>query len=374
MNKFVLLLFTISIALGAVTLHLVRELRAERENSRILQARISALPAKTVTTPFGPISSEAPAAEAEVSQPVSRRIESSAAPATAAPSPAAIVSAAPAGMPSREERIRMMRENAERQRALLRDPDYRDAMLSQHKMMLSNEYSDLAAELQLAPEDADRLVTLLAEQQLRSMENQDAMFFDGPTDPAAVQRMQSKARVQQQKNEAEIAAVLGDEKTRAWKEYQSSMGVRHQVTQLRNSFASKGAPLQPDQVKPLQRALADSQERMMQEWSRNPPLAFSAMTTNASNRPDPALQIELQEEQLRRQSEHNARVRETVAAILTSQQLKFFEEEQDAQLKIRQAHLKMQRARAEAEARGEISPGSNGMFFGEGVAISSHDP
>lgn len=265
----------------------------------------------------------------------------------------------------------MMRESAERQRALMRDPEYRDAMLSQHKMMLSSSYPDLAAELQLTPEDADRFMALLADQQLRSMD-QDPVIFDGPPDAAVAQEMQRKAQERQQNNEAEVAALLGHEKTRAWKDYQSTMGVRHQVMQMRNSFASRGAPLQPDQVKPLQQALADAQQRMMQDWNQNPPVAALAAATTVSSRPDPAQQIAWQEEHLRRQNEHNQRVRETVASILTPEQLKVFEEDQNAQLKIQQAQLKMRRAQAEAEARGEISPQSgNDVFFAEGVAISS---
>src|SRR5688572_24513657 len=57
MTKAMLLFLVTSIALGLISLHLVRELRAERANAESLQARVSALEqAKaaqpTPTTPF----------------------------------------------------------------------------------------------------------------------------------------------------------------------------------------------------------------------------------------------------------------------------------------------------------------------------------
>lgn len=54
------------------------------------------------------------------------------------------------------------------------------------------------------------------------------------------------------------------------------------------------------------------------------------------------------------------------------EQLKYFEEEQNAQLKFQQANLRMMRAQAEAEARGEVSPpSSNQVFYAESAAAPS---
>ena len=49
-----------------------------------------------------------------------------------------------------------------------------------------------------------------------------------------------------QKNEAELAAHLGPEKLQSWKDYQSTLGARHQSEQLRSTLAGRGVQLGED--------------------------------------------------------------------------------------------------------------------------------
>ena len=271
MNKVMLLLFVTSVALGATTLHLVRELRAERAHALTLETRVAQLerPAPPPPSPFAS-PSEGPAPE-PVAPPTTTIVSTAPAPKPTPPvGDLAVATVAYGGgpMPSREDRMRMMRQRMEQQRALLRDPAYRDAMMTQQKAMMGNMYPDLANELNLAPGEFERLTTLLAEQQLRSMEQQSGPFFDGPPDSATAQEMQRKAQANRQAADAELKALLGDEKWNAWRDYQSTMGVRHEVAQLRTSLANQGAPLTDDQIKPLQRALADAQQGKVQAWNR----------------------------------------------------------------------------------------------------------
>jgi hypothetical protein len=374
MNKFVLMLLAASVTLGGTTLHLVHELRAERNSARRLAARVAEL--ERATTPLAVFS----ALPGPLSAPVTESSTAAPAPATIPPPQLAAIatvgaiSSMPADSPSRVDRMRILQENAARQQALLRDPDYRDAMRMQHKAMLAGSYPDLAEELDLTADELDRFMTLLADQRVRAQENQTMSFFDAPPDAAAVQEMQHAAQAWQQTVDQEIAALLGGDKQRAWKEYQSTLGVRHEVKQLRDSLASRGAPLRDDQVKPLQRALAEAQQQQMQEWSRNPPRTqLTLAKVNGGDMPSVAARLDAQEEYLQRQSEHQQRVRDSLASILTPEQLKYYEEQQDMQLKLQQAQLRIMRAQGEAEARGEIPPTpANEVILNQGVAVSSN--
>ncbi len=56
-------------------------------------------------------------------------------------------------------------------------------------------------------------------------------------------KIQQQAQENQRKNEAEMAAFLGQQKLQAWKEYQSSMGMRYELENMRNTLSAKGLPL-----------------------------------------------------------------------------------------------------------------------------------
>jgi hypothetical protein len=369
MNKLVLILLTTAIAFGATTLHLVRELRAERNSTQRLTARIaeleqateaaSTLPSPSLPEPLPERATENPAATPSPA--------ATPTPQLAAMAAVGAISLSPENQPSGADRIRMMQEHAARERALLRDPDYREAMLTQHRAMVASSYPDLAKELDLSPDEAERLMTLLADQQLRAQENQNVSLVGGPLDPAAVQEMQRAAQAWQHTVDQEIAGLLGDDKHRAWKEYLSTLGVRYQVKELRDNLAGKGAPLRDDQLKPLQRALGETQRRQMEEWSRNPPRAHLTPANGLST--SVASQLAAQEETLQRQTAHQQHVRDSLASILTPEQLQYYEDEQNMQLRLQQAHLRMMRAQAEAEARGEIPPApAQEILFTQGVA------
>jgi hypothetical protein len=358
MNKLVLVLLAASVALGATTLHLVRELRSERAAAAQLQARVTELestqahaPPPLTTTPFTVVA----------------RPESTAPATPSAPPPRA----APAISPSllradvtKEERMRMVRKSMEQQRALLRDPEYREAMRLQQKAMLPSMYPDLAAELDLNPEQTDALMSLLADQAIRSMER-DRPFFEGQPDAATMQELARNQQEQQSANDNEVRDLLGEDAWREWSEYRSTMGVRHEVSQLRNTLATSGAPLEESQVKPLQRALLDAQQRQVEEWNRTAANTQAALEQNANQH------LAWQEEALRRQRKHYEQLRESLRTVLNESQLRHVEQQHDAQLKLQQAHLRMMRAQTEAEASGLYAPPANVAVAGEAVMLSN---
>jgi hypothetical protein len=362
MNRFVLIFFASSVALGATTLHLVRELREERAAGLQLKARVAELertrahaPSPPPATPFTVVEHPAsPATTPSTSAPPSR-----AAPAIAA-------SVLPANI-TKEQRLRMVRESMEQQRALLRDPEYREAMRLQQKAMLPSMYPDLAAELDLTTEQTDALMSLLAEQAIRGMER-DRPFFEGQPDPATMQELARDQQELQSAYDNEVRDLLGEDKWRAWNEYRSTMGVRHEVMQMRTTLATTGAPLEESQVKPLQRALLEAQQRQVEEWNRtaaNAPVSLDQSARTANQH------LGWQEEALRRQRKHYEQLRDSLKTVLTETQLRHVQQQHDAQIKVQEAHLRMMRAQAEAGASGLFAPHADVAVAGEAVMINN---
>lgn len=369
MNKAMWVLLAIGAGGSAAALHLTAQLRETRAENAKLQARVAEL--ERAAPRRSPFASDRPTAEpapARTGQVEARPSGEAKAPPAAlmagviAP-PAAIH--APAPQPNREQATRQMRAHMERERALLNDPEYREAMLLQHKAMLPHQYPDLAAELQLSAEETDRFMSLLADQQLRSREV-FGIPFDPSATPAEREAQQQKAQAWQKTIEAEIKAELGPDKWSAWQDYQSTMGVRYQVRELNQALAAQGAALDQSQLTSLRQALASAEKQHVEAMSRS----ASQMRAAAMAEPRTARQADWLESNLKMQKDHQRRIREAASAVLNSEQLKVLEERQNAQLRIQEAHLKMARAQAEAEARGETPPSSNMFFSGSSFIVS----
>lgn len=369
MHKIALVLAILAIGEGAVTLHLVRQLHEEREQTQTLQARVAELqrggtpqPGATfVAVPTQPTVSPFTVAEKTgTTQP--------------APPPTAVagrfVAAGPMAsvmpLPSSADRERMreqMNASMERQRQLLRDPDYREAMLGQQKMGQMRSNPNLARDLGLSADQADRLFTTLAEQQLRSMESSSPIMWDEQPDAAKMQEFQRKMTEQQSANETELKRVLGDGKYREWQEYQSLAGVRWEADRVRASLVTAGVPLDESLAKPLLKTLADQQQKMMQEAAKaaapgnNRLIAVNGMVSSGDTNVNA---LQMQEKSLEFMAQHQKRQRDALSRVLTPEQLKIVEDEQNAELQMQRAQLRMMRAQQEA---GLLDPAGNNVGF-----------
>jgi hypothetical protein len=382
MSKIALVLAIIAIGEGAVTLHLVRQVRTERETAQTLQARVTELEQK----------GQQPGATFAVAPTQPAAVNPFVAGGRAAPTPPKAVASnsAAAGnsfvggftasgpMPLSGQDQQRMREqmlaSMERQRTLLRDPEYREAMRAQQKMNLVRSNPNLARDLDMAPEQLDRLYEVLAEQSLRSMENSSPMWsMDGERpDPAKMQEYQRKAVEQQRSNEAELRRTLGDAKYREWQEYQSMAGVRYEADRVRNSLASAGVPLDESLAKPLLKSLHDQQAKMMQQQ------AAAAANANTSGRlmlssgfssaggasPD---MLKMQEQSLEMMAQQHKRQRDALASVLSPEQLKIIEDEHNAEQQMQRAQLRILRAQQEA---GLLDPAQGGGFVGNSVSVA----
>lgn len=373
MGKSVVALVVSTLACGSASAYLWSELRMEREQAAVLQARVAEL--ERVRTP-------APAAR------VARQQFPPTAPQRAEPNqpqtqtkrpepglPASFTAVSAAGVPvaglSRPgqmdpEMRRRMQQSMDQQRRLLQDPEYRELMRQQQKDGMQHMYGDLESMLGLSREEADRVLDVLAEQQLRSMEQQRPWTMDGSRpDEATIREQQRVFADMKRKNDAELEQVLGS-KYGEWESYQQSMGARSQVTQLRQVLATSDEPLRQDQIKPLVAAIAREQQAQLNMSMNMRGRAYQ------NGQPNAEAQLRMQEEWAQRQSETQQRIRDAVSSLLTPGQMQRLEEQHERERRSQEMQLRMQRARMkEAEARGEDPAMNSGAMIAAPMAGSS---
>jgi len=346
MTKIALILAIAAVGEGAVALHLVNQLHKERESTQALQARVTELESKAPQP--GASATFIAVPQPTVSPFSGQKVEVPPTPATAGGRTVASATAPVPGVfvpppPDRERMLQQMEASMERQRAMLRDPDYREAMLAQQKMGLMRGNPNVGRDLDLTAEQVDRLFTTLAEQQL-----------------------------------LEIRRALGDAKFREWQEYQSMAGVRWEADRVRTSLASAGLPLDENLTKPLMKTLAEQQQKMMQEATRQmAPAAnrvvavsggLSSMVTSDGTQVNA---LQMQEKSLEFMAQHQKRQREALARVLTPEQLKIVEDEHNAELQMQKAQLRMMRAQQEA---GLLDPAGNNIGYTQDSASANFVP
>jgi len=357
MHKIALVLAIAAVGEGLLALHLVSQLHEERHNAQALQARVTELerlthrqaagtplaaaPPQPVAAPFTVVDPSAPAQTQQAAQ---------------LPQPDVSTEARAA------EARAQMASSMERQRALLRDPEYREAMLAQQKTMIMRMNPDIAKDLELTPDLVDRLYTTLGEQYLRQMETQEYPWDPATTDPAQiqekVQEAQRKTEEQMKANQAEIRKVLGDAKFREFEEYQAMTGARSEASRIRETLAIAGVPLEDSLTKPLAKALHEHQQKLMRDatsvtataaFADGPFVARAGFITEGRGSID---DVEMQQAQLDSIAKYQRQQREALSRVLSPQQLKVIEEEQESALQIQRAQLRVLQTQPEM-------PGSN---------------
>src|SRR5690606_17001564 len=149
---------------------------------------------------------------------------------------------------------------------LLKDPEYRQAALAQARMNLEQNYPGLAEELGLAPEQADKLMDLLADLQLERNASAAITFTaDGQLDPAAMDEMTRRNRELQQRQDEQISALLGSAGLQQFRAYEETRAPRMQAQTVRRMMESAGMPLTDAQMRPLTDVYIAEQRRQTEE-------------------------------------------------------------------------------------------------------------
>lgn len=146
--------------------------------------------------------------------------------------------------------------------ARVRNRTYREADLAYRRLDLQKKYPDLAAVLNLRPDEAEKFFDLLAKQ---SVNDEGDQRNDNRTLELSPEDRQRLREQRMRENTAEQAAFLGEHRTADWNKYLNSLGGRAEVGELRRMLVDSDYPLRRDQYEPLVESLASEQVRHASE-------------------------------------------------------------------------------------------------------------
>ena len=155
---------------------------------------------------------------------------------------------------------------------MMNDPDMRDAMRAQQRMVLELLYGPLFEKLGLGPEEAGLLKDLLVDRQMAGVR----MLGSGDRKTLAA----TLADAHKQTDEA-IRSLLGDEKYPAYEDYQATIGERMLIKQLNDQLAAKSIAMDEAQREELITLMVEervaaripSSEQQQLEWAGDMPSA-----------------------------------------------------------------------------------------------------
>jgi hypothetical protein len=297
MRILVIALALISATFAGTTLYLVRELQLERERPR---------DTPTIVAQAAPIFPTQP------SRPRSTMPQSAVQKASASSS---------ANAESEEARVEKMNlEQSRRTLKMIEDPEQREGMLIDFKMGMRNSYPRLAQTIGLTGDEAERLFSLLAQQQVDAQER----YARCTLDPACSVR--DGGNFQNDPNAREIADLLGADRQAQFDNYKNTLMERESVSQLRTRL-SDANHLPDDTSEALIAALADERQKIHQEAAlrgvgMNGYGTGVGVVFSASDAPTAEAQFESAQENSRR-------MRDRAAQVLSGEQLRVFNEMQD---------------------------------------------
>jgi|HigsolmetaAR206D_1030411.scaffolds.fasta_scaffold00085_38 hypothetical protein len=250
---------------------------------------------------------------------------------------------------------------------LLKNPEFRAAMLEQQMFSLRRMYSDVGEALRLSPEEVDALFETLADHQLESMElAQEFLPRPGSApDPDRVAEMQQRMAEIQRKQYEAIASRLGEARAQEWQQYLSTVPARWEVRELRAALAEAGEPLSSQQIEVLVDAIAQERRRPT-SVAQNAPQSFSGP-------PSTRERIALLEQSFERIEQSNRRIREAVAPYLSPTQLAALERHQQQQLEMNRAGMRLSRLQRQALQQGGAIDATGAAVMGF-VAVPVEPP
>jgi Spy/CpxP family protein refolding chaperone len=311
MSRLATLFAATTLLFAGLSVHLALELRAERGTAGV--ARVAATPAAPAPASARNVFSPAGAPDHATS-----RMESADASGVGTgrhdyPLPTTVTNT------DMEENRRRYLEAEGRFLEEMADPARRAELLEQMKLSVRAPLPRVAQHLGLTDEEADRLFTLLAEQQLQARESQASCV----TQPDCNYRGFSSADAQTQQQE--MNALLGPEKLQKFRQFQESMSERQAVAALRSNL-SDGAFLNDQRAEDLVSALYEERARFQSEAQQRG-TGFSGYGTGSG-----MLFVGDQgslDERVAAARRYSDRLRERAAQVLTPEQAKSFNQMQD---------------------------------------------
>lgn len=215
---------------------------------------------------------------------------------------------------------------------MMKDPAMREMMREQQKAMVNMMYGGLFKELNLSPEEKDKFKELLTESQMGKVAAAQGVL--GGTQDEATTAAAKKAVADAKKQaDADIKALLGEQRYAQYEDYQKNVGERMQLDQLKNQLAGENVPLRDEQNAQLLKI-------MKEEKLALPP----AISTEQSEMPDKdTFTAKKMDEQLKWMEQYNARVADRAKSVLTPEQFINYQKFQEQQASMQKLGMQMAR-------------------------------
>lgn len=214
---------------------------------------------------------------------------------------------------------------------MMKDPSMREMMREQQRAAVKMMYAGLFKEMDLSPEEKDKLVSILTDMQVKTIENSQAVLGDKKDGAPATP---SLADSKKQAN-TDIKALLGEERYSQFDDYQKNLGERMQLDQIKNSLAGQNVPMTDQQSSRLYQI-------MKEERTAVPPVIPSDANQNPENLKT-LMTADNVEKQLLWLEDYNARVLARAGEVLTPEQLKQYRAFQEQQAAMQKFGMRMAR-------------------------------
>ncbi|HEU0008265.1 MAG TPA: hypothetical protein VFT34_00455 [Verrucomicrobiae bacterium] len=215
---------------------------------------------------------------------------------------------------------------------MMNDPAMKEMVRSQQKSMMKTMYGSLFKELNLPAEQQKKLTELLLDAQMSGVESTGDLFKG--EDAARTNAVNTLAE-KQKATQAQIKALLGDEKYTQYEDYQKTLAERMVLNQFQQESAGTQTELRDDQMQRLV-------DLIKEERAKIPPVFDEDPGKTAENL-QKVLNTELFDKQMQWQEDLNKRVLARAGGVLTPEQLKEYGEFQESQLNMQKLGMKMAR-------------------------------
>jgi hypothetical protein len=230
-------------------------------------------------------------------------------------------------------------DEAAQQRKLLTDLKYREAWREQRRVMYAPRRTNLVQVVGLTPEQADAVLDVQIDRELRWIESGNVDDRQAKADEAADQQR--------------LSDLLGEEKRQALQNYMESRATRMRVDDFRSELAGANA-LRDDQVEPLIAALHVEDARVRQEMDD-----YRATLTADGDSSD--AQRKFDDRQIERLQVAYERMHSAAAPILTSSQLNKFDAMLKRDLDRRVAAVRLDSIRTQVDQVDQVDQGDASM-------------
>lgn len=216
------------------------------------------------------------------------------------------------------------------------DPEMKKAMRGQQAMGVRMMYGDLAKELGLSSDEANQVIEILTDRQM-AIASKSMEVFDGDTsDPKKLEAAGKTVDSTKKEYDEQLKAILGEDRMKKLDGYERGIGDRMQLTQMQQSLAAVGQPLDEKQRQGILSIMQEERARTPQGpldyGSKNPGQQMKAMYDDSA-----------WEDMFKKSEDFNQRVLNRANTILSPDQVNAFSDAQKQQLEMMKMGMKMGR-------------------------------